>query len=75
MKQKIETENSKRLTDGDDREALMAQLAELKLRSSEMKKDFSQYEKCDPARLDSIKADSKICKEACDRWVDNIFLI
>ena len=27
------------------------------------------------ARLDSMKVNTKICKEACDRWVDNIFVI
>ena len=36
---------------------------------------MQQYEKCDPARLEEMKADTKMCKEACDRWVDNIFIL
>ena len=34
---------------------------------------MQQYKECDPARLDLIKANTKICKDACDRWVDNLF--
>ena len=29
------------------------------------------YERCDPERLELIKAESKVAKEACIRWVDN----
>ena len=34
---------------------------------------MTQYHKCDPDRLAQMKKDTKTCKEACDRWVDNIF--
>jgi hypothetical protein len=50
-------------------------LKELKAENDLLKKDMSQYEKCDPARLEEMKSDTKICKEACDRWVDNIFIV
>ena len=36
---------------------------------------MKQFERCDPARLDLIKAESKIAKAACDRWVDNLFVV
>ena len=78
LKQKIEEAKASREVEGQDgesREALLEKLAALKAQNSELKKDFAQYEKCDPARLDSMKVNTKICKEACDRWVDNIFVI
>ncbi len=35
---------------------------------------MKQFERCDPERHEELKSQIKICKEACDRWVDNIFI-
>ena len=32
---------------------------------------MKQFERCDPAKLEAVRAETQICKAACDRWVDN----
>lgn len=34
---------------------------------------MKQYEKCHPKRIEKLDSDIKICKEACERWTDNLF--
>lgn len=48
---------------------------ELKKENESLNKEMQQYEECDPARLDTIRINTKICKVACDRWVDNLYQI
>ena len=36
---------------------------------------MKQYEKCDPARNEAVKKEIKVCHQAAERWVDNIFAI
>ena len=52
---------------------MLAKLLELKSKNEALKNDMKLYEKCDPARIESIAKDTKVAKDACDRWVDNIF--
>ena len=54
---------------------MLEKLKELKERNAILTKEFKRYEKCDPDRMEAMRKDTKICKEACDRWVDNIFLV
>ena len=61
--------------EGQSRDVLMEKLKGLKQKNDVLKKEMLQYEKCDPARLQEMKVDTKICKDACDRWVDNIFIL
>ena len=61
--------------EGQSRDVLMEKLKGLKQKNEVLKKEMQQYEKCDPARLQEMKVDTKICKDACDRWVDNIFIL
>jgi thiamine kinase-like enzyme len=75
LETKITQEKEKRETNGSDREKLMEKYKELKLQNESLKKEMKQFEKCDPARVDEIRSKTVICKQACDRWVDNIFEI
>ena len=40
-----------------------------------MKASLSQYERCAPERIAEQKEGITICKQACDRWVDNIYAV
>jgi hypothetical protein len=40
----------------------MEKYKELKLQNESLKKEMKQFEKCDPARVDDIKAKTVICK-------------
>ena len=59
---KITQEKEKRESNGSDREKLMEKYKELKLQNDSLKKEMKQFEKCDPARVDDIKAKTVICK-------------
>ena len=40
-----------------------------------MKKEAKKYERGDPARNEAVKKEIKVCSQAAERWVDNIFTI
>ena len=58
-----------------DRKELLALYQKLKAQNTELKREASQYERCAPERVEEMKVNTKICKQACDRWVDNIYCV
>ena len=75
----LEVETQKRTSeeskDEQYREKLVAEYNALKARNKELKDDLRQYEKCDPKKLEELKAKTKVCKDAANRWTDNLYEI
>ena len=57
------------------REAKIAELAELNKKKAELETQVKQFERSDPKILLKIAEDTKISKDAINRWTDNLFLI
>ena len=57
------------------REAMIAELAELNKKKAELETQVKQFERSDPKILLKIAEDTKISKDAINRWTDNLFLI
>ena len=53
----------------------MKKVAELQAKNKDLKSTLAQYERCAPEKLEEAAEGIKICKQACDRWVDNIYMI
>lgn len=66
-------EQEKRAATGDDRTDLLAELAELRKTHSGLAEKLRVYEKCDPKRVDELKAKLKVCREGMTRWTDNLY--
>lgn len=56
-----------------DRSQLLQRYRELKSKNESLKKDMSQYKRCDPDRFETQKTEIKKSFDACNRWVDNLF--
>ena len=60
-------------SDNVSREGLLAEFSELKAKGKQIQDEIKKYERCDPTKLNNIKAKVKTCKEAAIRWTDNLF--
>ena len=61
--------------ESDDRTALLEQLAELETKKADLQKQLKKYEGCDPEALVRLENETKMAKEAVNRWTDNIFSV
>ena len=59
----------------DDRDAILEQLAELESKKTELKNKLKKFEGCDPEVLVKLEEETKMAKEAVNRWTDNIFSV
>ena len=57
------------------REEMIKELAELNKKKTELETQVKQFERSDPKILLKIAEDTKISKDAINRWTDNLFLI
>ncbi len=56
-----------------DREKMIKELDELKKLKEDLTVELKQFERSDPKILDKISKDTKISKEAINRWTDNLY--
>eukprot|EP00462_Mataza_sp_D1_P000367 CAMPEP_0175090240 /NCGR_PEP_ID=MMETSP0086_2-20121207/1224_1 /TAXON_ID=136419 /ORGANISM="Unknown Unknown, Strain D1" /LENGTH=203 /DNA_ID=CAMNT_0016362823 /DNA_START=10 /DNA_END=621 /DNA_ORIENTATION=- len=68
-KRKLETQRE----DSDDRSNKMAKLSQLQQESSQLDVELQKYADSDPERLGKLGAASSVCKNATNRWTDNIW--
>ena len=54
---------------------MIAEVAELEKKKVELDTQLKQFERSDPKILLKISQDTKISKDAINRWTDNLFLI
>ena len=57
------------------REEMIKELAEMNKKKTELETQVKQFERSDPKILLKIAEDTKISKDAINRWTDNLFLI
>lgn len=61
--------------ESDDRTAILEELSELEAKKAELEATLKKYEGCDPEVLEKLQAETKMAKEAINRWTDNIFAV
>ena len=59
--------------DSDDRDVIMEELAEMEAKKKDLAAQLKKYEGCDPEVLVQLESETKMAKEAVNRWTDNIF--
>eukprot|EP00093_Oithona_nana_P007048 07048.XXX_255200_255817_1 [CDS] Oithona nana genome sequencing. len=59
--------------ESDDRNAILEELSELEAKKAELAAKLKKYEGCDPEVLVQLEGQTKMAKEAVNRWTDNIF--
>ena len=57
------------------RDKLQAELAKLQKEKATLDAEHKNYERSDPKILSKMEDDSKVAKDAANRWTDNLFLI
>ena len=72
---KIEAETASRVSNEGAREAMQAELTELEAKKVELTNKVKQFERSDPKILTKLADDTKVSKDAINRWTDNLFLI
>ncbi|KAI1319781.1 hypothetical protein EDD11_003166 [Mortierella claussenii] len=60
--------------DSNQRNELMAKLAEAEALDSQLQQELKKYSDCDPTLLEGQKKYSQVAKEAANRWTENIFV-
>ncbi|KAG0325204.1 Meiotic nuclear division protein 1, partial [Podila humilis] len=58
----------------DQREELMARLAEAEAMDRELQSELKKYADSDPTLLEAQQKYSNIAKEAVNKWTENIFV-
>jgi len=82
-KRRVEIEGAKKqkekLNDGreesKERTELIENISKLQSKHSELKTKLALYASCDPEALDDLREKTKVCKEAANRWTDNVFVM
>ena len=74
-KKLIETAIVERSNEDGKRDQLAKELGELQKLRDELATEMKGYERSDPKMLQKMEEDSKIAKEAANRWTDNLYLI
>ena len=54
---------------------MIAELEEQRTLKESLLVELKQFERSDPAILEKISTDTKIAKEASNRWTDNLYCI
>ena len=78
IKEQIQAEREKRAAapeEGPSRQDLQEESKELTVKKKEITEGLRIYETCDPVKLERIRKKVKTCKEAANRWTDNLFEI
>ena len=73
--QQITKESAARDSTEGGREQMVAELEKLEKKKAELGTKLKQFERSDPKILLKISQDTKISKDAINRWTDNLFLI
>ncbi|KAF9309254.1 hypothetical protein BG003_009959 [Podila horticola] len=60
--------------DNDQREELLAKLAEAEALDKELQTEMKKYADSDPTLLEAQKKYSQVAKEAVNKWTENIFV-
>lgn len=58
-----------------DRTALLKNVAEKEKFCQQLAEELEHYKECDPEVLEKMAKETKIAREAVNRWTDNIFTI
>uniref|UniRef100_U3KF43 Meiotic nuclear division protein 1 homolog n=1 Tax=Ficedula albicollis TaxID=59894 RepID=U3KF43_FICAL len=61
--------------DTAERAALLKELAALRQKKEQLKKEMDKYRECDPDVVEEMRQTNQVAKEAANRWTDNIFSI
>ena len=56
----------------DDRSEILERLSEKQGERAELQKELERYRECDPEVIDAMKEETKVAKEAANRWTGNI---
>ncbi|XP_060597711.1 meiotic nuclear division protein 1 homolog [Ruditapes philippinarum] len=59
--------------ESDDRDEILSRLSEMQGEKTRMEAELERYRECDPDVIEELKQETKIAKEAGNRWTDNIF--
>ena len=77
--QQVQAEIDKAQSDrdgkGGNREKTQSELEEATKLRDQLQLELKQFERSDPKILDKISKDTKIAKEAINRWTDNLYVI
>jgi len=57
----------------EERSALLNELDEIKKERAEVMSQLKRFQDLDPELIEKIKADVSVCKDAANRWTDNVF--
>lgn len=68
------SKNQRGNADGQ-RDKLQAELAKLQKEKATLDAEYKNYERSDPKILSKMEDDSKVAKDAANRWTDNLYLI
>jgi predicted nuclease with TOPRIM domain len=60
---------------GNDRAAKLQRLTKERNSFVELNNSMQQYAACDPERIELLQKNTKIAKDAANRWTDNIFIL
>ncbi len=66
--------NSRGNNDGQ-RDKLLVELAKLQKEKASLDSEVKNYERSDPKIVQKMEDDSKVAKDAANRWTDNLYLI
>ena len=64
-----------RSNDNGKRDKLQEELQNLQKLKAELDIEMKNYERSDPKILQKMEDDSKIAREAVNRWTDNLYMI
>ena len=58
----------------DDRSEILERLSEKHGERAELQKELERYRECDPEVIDAMKEETKVAKEAANRWTGKIII-
>ncbi|KAF0979903.1 hypothetical protein FDP41_001056 [Naegleria fowleri] len=61
--------------DTEERRKYLNELEEIRKEREEVMKQLKRYEDLDPELIEKIKSDVSVCKDAANRWTDNVFAL
>ncbi len=74
-KKQMERAQKQRGNGDGQRDNLQVEQAKLLKEKANLEAELSNYERSDPKIVDKMKNDSKIARDAVNRWTDNLYLI
>ena len=74
------TKSIEKATDGRDnsggaRDKLLEELTKLQEKKASLESELKNYERSDPKIVVKMEQDSKLARDAANRWTDNCFMI